>query len=401
MYSEKTGLKNRAKPRTRRGNHSGTLRLRGRTYWARWKYKGEFFERSTGINIFEKDAKRKAISKLEQFTSPYRLADERDLSAVLSMRAKTLEEALMDSVVRSDDILLGEMFDAFKKSPRRRDVKGKRMEMYYRILTSVATSLGKETKMSAITPAMAEDYATALGARLSNLTHNNYITAIAYVWDVLSSRTKMRVNPWKGIQMKKDDSVSRAPLSDEEIKKLRQTAGEKYNGELQLLVAVGENTGLRLGDCALLKWGNIYFDDGFIRTKTIKTGAEVSIPLLKALRSELENHPKKDSSPTAYIMPQMAEIYINKESSLSSMMSELFSKANIRETVKVNNHSKKRSCKSFHSLRTTFVTKCAEADISLEIVKTIVGHSSITMTNHYTKIREKAIREAFLKAGVS
>lgn len=125
------------------------------------------------------------------------------------------------------------------------------------------------------------------------------------------------------------------------------------------------------------------------------------MPWEKALRCELENLPLKDSSPTAYIMPQMPEIYINKESRLSSMMSDLFSQTNIRETATVNNHSKKRSCKSFHSLRTTFVTKCAEADISLEIVKTIVGHSSITMTNHYTKIREKAIREAFLKAGVS
>ena len=400
MYSEKTGLKNRAKPRTRRGNHSGTLRLRGRTYWARWKYKGEFFERSTGINIFEKDAKRKAISKLEQFTSPYRLADERDLSAVLSMRAKTLEEALMDSVVRSDDILLGEMFEAFKKSPRRRDVKDTRMKMYSRVLTSVAETFGKETKMSAITPAMAEDYASALGAKVSNLTHNNYITSIAYAWDVLSSRNKMRVNPWKGIHMKKDDSVSRVPLSDEEIAKLKQTAGTMHNGELRLLVTVGENTGLRLSDCAMLKWENICFDDGFVRIKTKKTGTEVSIPLLNSLRNELEKIPIKERIPTSYVMPKLAKIHINNECALSGIMSDLFTKANIRETVKVNEHSKERSSKSFHSLRTTFVTKCAEADISLEIVRTIVGHATTSMTKHYTKIREKAVKEAFLKAGV-
>lgn len=400
MYADKRASGKGRKARTRRGNHYGTLRLRGRMYWARWKYKGEFFERSTGISVFEKGAERKAILKLEQLTSPYRLADERDVSAVLSMRAKTLEEALMDSVVRGDDILLKEVFDAFKNSPRRREVKESRMSWYLRVLTSLAETLGPETRMRSVTATMAEDYANALAARVSNLTHNNYITAISYVWDVLSTRSKMQVNPWKGIRMKSDDSVSRAPLSDEEIAKLKKTAGTRHNGELRLLITVGENTGLRLGDCALLKWENVHFADGFIRSKNIKTGAEVSIPLLKALRKEFESFPVEQRKPGSYIMPKMAHKYLTTKGGLSAMMTGIFSRANIKEAVKVNDHSNKRPSKTFHSLRTTFVTKCAEADISLEIVKTIVGHSTTGMTDHYTKIREKAVKEAFLKAGV-
>ena len=40
--------------RSRRRNHMVSLRLRGCTYWARWHYKGQSYERSTGAKIDER-----------------------------------------------------------------------------------------------------------------------------------------------------------------------------------------------------------------------------------------------------------------------------------------------------------------------------------------------------------
>lgn len=40
--------------RSRRVNHMGSLRLRGRTYWARWHYIGQSYGRSTGAKIDER-----------------------------------------------------------------------------------------------------------------------------------------------------------------------------------------------------------------------------------------------------------------------------------------------------------------------------------------------------------
>ena len=40
--------------RSRRVNHMGSLRLRGRTYWARWHYIGQSYWRSTGAKIDER-----------------------------------------------------------------------------------------------------------------------------------------------------------------------------------------------------------------------------------------------------------------------------------------------------------------------------------------------------------
>ena len=52
--------------RSRRGNHMGALRLRARTYWARWHYKGQSYERSTGVKIDERKAEE--TKKMEEFT---------------------------------------------------------------------------------------------------------------------------------------------------------------------------------------------------------------------------------------------------------------------------------------------------------------------------------------------
>ncbi len=385
--------------RTRRGNYMGSLRLRGRTYWARWHYKGQSYERSTGVKIDERKAEAKAIKKMEEFTAPYRLANERDLATFLSVKVKTLGEAVVEANMRGSALTLGEAFAAFKNSPRRRKVSAKRLEVYEKILAELVVRFGSDTLMNSVTEAAAEGYAAELGERYSNLTHNNYITSIAHVWDVLASKNHSRINPWKGIRMKEDDSVAREPLTDGEIDTLLKTAGDGRHGELRTMLVVGANTGLRLGDCAMLKWENIDFDAGFIRVKTIKTGANVSIPLLGELREELESR-KSSMSANGYVMPSMANSYATSPKSATDAMSQVFRKSGVGETVKPSETARGRPRKSFHSLRTTFVTRCAEADISLEIVKSIVGHSSVSMTNHYTHIREKAVKEAFEKAGV-
>ena len=351
------------------------------------------------MKIDERKAESRTIKKMEEFTAPYRLANERDLAPFLSVKVKTLGEAVVEANLRGSELTLGEAFAAFKNSPRRRKVSPRRLGLYELILKRLALHFGPDTPMNAVTDAAAESYSNDLGKRVSNLTHNNYIVTIAHIWDVLATRNHSRFNPWKGIRMREDDSVAREPLTDGEIDTLLKTAGDDRHGELRTMLVVGANTGLRLVDCAMLKWENINFDSGFIRVKTIKTGANVSIPLLGELREELESR-KSSMSANGYVMPSMANSYATSPKSATDAMTKVFKKSGIGETFKPSKTARGRPRKSFHSLRTTFVTRCAKADISLEIVKSIVGHSSVSMTNHYTSIREKAVKEAFEKTGV-
>lgn len=379
--------------RPRRGNCTGSLRLRGRTFWARWKYKGKTYERSTGITITMPRGRERAIRKMDEFTAPYRALSEKELQAYFAARIKTLGEDALEAHVRGSELTLGEAFAAFVKSPRRRTVKQSSITRYERSLERLCEKMGRDTMMNDVTPAAAETYAEELGEHISNLTFNNYIATIRHVWDVLATRNHKRENPWSGICMREDDSVSREPLSDEEVERLKAAAGDDHDGEVRLLIVVGANTGMRIGDCARLKWEDIDMEHGFIRVTTQKTGRPVSIPLLADLRRELETRRRDPSS--AFVMPGMAG-----RKSACCIIDRIFKRSGVKQVASGQHGRKTRVVKSFHSLRSRFVTMCAEAGIPLEIVKVVVGHTTQKMTEHYAHIREKAVKEAFDRAGV-
>lgn len=380
--------------RTRRRNCSGSLRLRGRTYWARWQYKGKTFERSTGITIATDRCVEKAMKKMEEFTAPYRLMNEHDLQEFMTLRLKSLGQAVVEANVRGGELTISEAYAAFEKSPRRRSIGKAALGQYEMILRDLGAFAGAETLMNRVSRTVAEAYAEKTAARLSNLTFNNYIAKLGHVWDVLGPNNHMQVNPWRGIVYKEDDSISREPLSKEEIEKVKALTGDSLGPEKRLLVIIGENTGMRIGDCATLKWQDIDLENGFIRVKTEKTGAKVSIPILSELRGALDEiQPKRRK-----------EVYVLKELSrygdVSQLMADHFRSVGIETSVKVRDGSQARPVKTFHSLRSNFVTMCAEAGISLEIVQAITGHTTRKMTEHYMHIREAAIKAAFAKAGI-
>lgn len=380
--------------RSRRCNYTGTLRLRGCTYWARWNYKGVSHERSTGIKADAPNARNKAMRKLEAFTAPYRLEHEREMQMYFSMKIKTLGEQALEAEMRERELHLGGLYTAFEQSPRRRTMRERTLANYEKLLAMLADEFGEEKLMSVITPFVASEYATALGKKVSNGTFNNYIACYAYVWDVLKLDSDEKCNPWRGICMKKSDVQVRQPLTDDELQNILIAAEGVADGEAKLLIKIAANTGMRISDCVNLKWGNVDFDARFIRrVKTIKTGAEISVPLLKELREALEELPRRGDGDT--ILRKLSDREL-----AGRTMDAVFRRAGIQTKVVRKKGERARPFKTFHSLRSTFVTKCAEAGISLEIVKAVVGHATVDMTEHYTHIREKAIKEAFDKAGL-
>ena len=48
----------------------------------------------------------------------------------------------------------------------------------------------------------------------------------------------------------------------------------------------------------------------------------------------------------------------------------------------------------FHDMRHTFITHMAERNVPLQVVRKMVGHMSEAMTEHYTQISDRAMRDA-------
>ena len=301
---------------------------------------------------------------------------------------------------------LGGAYEAFEKSVRRGKVKDAVLRNYRHLLSKLANALGADTPMCRVTATSAEKYAETLAQHYSSCSFNNVIRMIAHVWDVLSEQIKSGMpyaagqltNPWRGIMMKESDVQSRELLTDVEIANIEKVLTERGdNGkDLLLLFKIGKCTGLRIGDCAKLKWEDIDFANGIVRVKTQKTGAKVSIPLLDELRTALENA-ENAAQRTGFVLPKFSTL---ESGAMANKMSACFEKAGVKTTIRTSNGVRARPLKTFHSLRARFVTLCAERGVPLEIVQSVVGHTTRRMTEHYMHIREAAVKEAFAKAGV-
>lgn len=196
-------------------------------------------------------------------------------------------------------------------------------------------------------------------------------------------------NPWTTLARKRNESNTRRALTDDEVAKILA----KAEGEMRDLILIGLHTGMRLGDCARLKWEN-FLKDGYVQVKTAKTGATVTIPS-KRLLSALGRQGTK-----GYVCPEIAEKVAKPHGieMLSSNVVDTFEAAGVKTSIKQAGWSRARADAGFHSLRHRFVTKAIEAGIPPAIVKALVGHTSEVMTAHYSHIGGEAIAAAFEKA---
>ena len=74
--------------------------------------------------------------------------------------------------------------------------------------------------------------------------------------------------------------------------------------------------------------------------------------------------------------------------------------AGIDTVAKSDKWHRDRPDATFHSLRHTFVSRCIEAGIPIEFVRELVGHTTQTMTSHYSHISPEAMAAALEKMNV-
>ena len=172
----------------------------------------------------------------------------------------------------------------------------------------------------------------------------------------------------------------------DEIQKILDIA----KGETRDLIVIGLHTGLRLGDACRLRWED--FDGETVRVRTAKTGAYVQLPAASLLR-DLSAKRKK----SGYVLPETAALYDRDNSAVSRRVTTVFRSAGLQTVAKSDKWHRDRPDATFHSLRHTFVSRAIEAGIPIEFVKELVGHTTQTMTSHYSHISPEAMAAAFEK----
>ena len=353
----------------RRANGFGSLinKGEGRAWLARWVYKGEVFYRTTG----ETD-KKKALKKLEYITRPYREKRAIDVERNLLNRIRSLQEN-----VSKEKLLITDLWTVFAKKLKNDDVTDSTEKCYEGFVSVMVEWMKKRVKyVNDITQKIAEEYLEHLASTVGATTYNIRLVLFKRIWKALSNDYMMEADVWENFKKKKVAKTSRRTVNNFEIGKVLAKAD---TFDMKLLLTIGIYTGLRISDCALLKWCDVDIEHKIIRTIPIKTrkhmDAPVEIPIHPTLLKMLEDA-KHDSE---YVSESNATAYNNGH--LSGQVVDLFKKCGIQTSKKVD--GKTKIVCGFHSLRHTFISMAINSGMSPLLVQKIVGHSAVNMTEHY------------------
>ncbi len=237
------------------------------------------------------------------------------------------------------------------------------------------------------------------GGSLSNTTLNRYHSTCKAVFSYLLSELGYTIeeNPFHQIHPLKLNPEGRDIFTDEELHLIFENPPEL----IRQLFMIGIFTGLRLSDAATLRWTEIeqfsplaeepdFLHREIIRL-TIKTKTWVKIPIEHELNEFLKEQ-YQNSGQEEYIIPEAAELYYHRRNTLNNRIQNYLNSLGIITQKKIPGRKKAQSVKGFHSLRHCFCYYAGIRGVPLPVIKSIVGHFSQSMTEHYQKHADKKAR---------
>ena len=364
------------KARNKRINGKGSIVKRGRIYFGRWMIAGKIYTRS-----LKTANRREAEAKLAEIMKPFVARDE---AASLANTIARLEGVKSEIAKYEDErpaLRFEEAFPIFQSR------MGKTSDSTLKIYAGQFNRLAQWVRdhypdcreLRNLDSAMARSFLAHISNTLSPNSYNKYLTLMRMIWKKLADAIRAKEDPWAEFENKRlDRRNGRRALTLQELADVCAT----LDGEMRILFALGIYTGLRLGDCALLKWSSVDLVRGLITVlprKTAKTGREITISIHPTLMPILGSISRE----SIYVLPQSADLYLRDSSALVARIQKAFAAAGIETQTTVDGYAKKIAIVGFHSLRHTFVSMCGNAGLPLAYVQSLVGHANPMMTARY------------------
>lgn len=370
----------------------GFLQKRGRVFHAVWYFRGRRYSVST-----RETDERAARKRLAEIVANFQR--EHDAEAVLSSVKESLQRA------QGRTLRIADAWAVYEHDKTRRAVAPETLRHYkLRFGVFARWASGKVENIDDVTPQVAQAFMAHVAETASGKTYGDYLSGLSMTWRTFIKSNFATENPWtfdkstgRGIERLDKDTHRKSELTPSQLDALFTATG---GGEMRLLFFVGLFTGLRLKDCALLKWESIDLPSGFIRLtpeKTKRHGIAVTIPILPPLADALNSARRDGGEAVGYVMPELAETYLSgavEGRNLSKHISTVFRRAGIETTVEAEGRCRRVTDFGFHSLRHCFISICERAGIRQSVVREIVGHTSDRITERYTHTNETDLAAA-------
>ena len=170
---------------------------------------------------------------------------------------------------------------------------------------------------------------------------------------------------------KEKDSTQKVPFTREEFSALLSFSRENYDhGEWEGLILIGGHSGLRLGDILGLTRKNVH--KGNLVVRSSKTGDTVTIPITPPVHSWIGE--KKGS-----LFPVLSAKSVQ---TISGTFTRIMARAGVDREVETPAGDVGR--RSFHSLRHSFASWLANADVHADVRKKLTGHKADGIHARYT-----------------
>ena len=383
----------------------------------RLKGSGTLFKRPNGYYVYQFvdiDGKIKTKTLRDSNGDPITLKREAekcitsiryDIEAVrlLSSRAEYLTKAAeIKQLIIRKHITLTSLWQKYLTSPNRPDSGNVTLQGYKSILNRFILYCSSRgfTEITDVTEETAMEYMAVLwDENISSRTYNKHLQALKLIFKTILGDT----SPFIAIKTKTLEQESRQAFTPEQINAIFSKLDEPdfyilYKDEMRLLLLLGLAFGLRLHDAACFQWSFIKGDT--VEFKPAKTRRRQKDTVVLPIPAILQNRFKsaRNWKVDCYVLPKIAHRYMTNPSGISQDVNKLLQASgiktreaatpDIRRHKYIDNHGK---CKtrhigrySFHSFRHTFCTLAANAGHNPSIIQSIVGHSDIKMTAHYT-----------------
>jgi integrase len=364
-------------------------RYKGKTRWfIGWRSAGKVKARSTGTAD-----KREAEKQLAAFVALQAIHERggpldelyRSLTSATSkpVALRTLKAELDDWLVEATATTAASTSDRYKG-----------------ISDSLVQYFGatdEKPALSSITSDALRDYLTDTLKRKSPSTANmeRKVLRVFFRRAVVNGRLThdpaAAVKPFRGMAGKD----RRRPFTVEEVKLLLS----KAEGFWRFAVLCGFYTGLRLSDISGMPVGAVDLKERVIRLAAIKTGTRVVLPIPAVLAKEIQERiaQMKKPSPTDLLWPDHAAM---RSGARSNQFHALLVKCGL---VSPRTHAKAKQGRdvgrqatdvSFHCMRHTFVSLLKATGSGQAVAKSLAGHSSDLMSDHYTSLPIETLRGA-------
>lgn len=376
----------------RRDNHTGCLvrRKKSKNWYARWMYHGKVYQQSTGT------ADKAAAKKMLQFfTAPFIHEKTFDvIDAIDSLKMRVAKS------IAKPEIAIDQIWATYE--PRHnwaatRDTAKRNYETMIHKLEDWAKRHGCRY-VSDVTKEKALAFAKERAEEISIDTFKNALTQYKRVWKTLAECEEYNIiaDAWKLCVELKDNqnkSDTREPFTPAEIKAIISNA----DSDMRLLTLTSLFTGMRLVDCAKLRWSDLDMQHKRLARKTVKRGVWVRMELYPELFAALEEARK--TSTGEYVNERNADEY--EKGSLGDRFGAILDKCGIKRNSR-DDKGRLSIKKSFHSLRHTHASAYYAEGASMSDVAHRIGDTEKTAAKYvhhgygYTLKGElaEAVREA-------